>query len=280
LSATVDGIKVTEAMALNMQMGRTRRAPRELDLVIYYQCIIKIITQELRSPWEDDFPNIWIHAHESVVKQHPAYPSAKAGDPDAALDSIIATIDHQTEQKLDEFRSEKKSLIISVHAEEAIGVNAIPGGMADIFSAILNWETEALVVQENVVNHTGAGGFARMAKQAFFAGDIIAGRNYLSVDAFIGHGGTIANLRGNIMQQGGAVIRGFVLTGKDFSAQLSLEPDQLNKLREQHGHIESWWRERFRFGFESLATSEVRYLITTPSSETIRTRIEAVGIPN
>ncbi len=52
------------------------------------------------------------------------------------------------------------------------------------------------VVQTTIVSHAGASGFARLARQATFDGDIGAGVDYLVWDDFIGQGGTLANLRG------------------------------------------------------------------------------------
>ena len=103
-----------------------------------------------------------------------------------------------------------------------MGKNAIPEVMADVLSAALGWPSEPDVVQANVVNHTGADGFSRMTLQAVFAGDIVAGCNYVMVDYFIGQGGTVTNLRGHIENLGGHVLAATVLTGKPFSAKLSL----------------------------------------------------------
>lgn len=165
-------------------------------------------------------------------------------------------------------------VLVSVHAEEQVGVNAIPEVMADVLAGILDWEVEHQVVQANVVNHTGANGFARMARQAFFAGTIDPRRMYIVVDDFIGQGGTIANLRGHIEDQGGIVLAATVLTGKAFSAQLHQEPDQLHILRTKHGQLEEWWRGRFGFASDALTASETRYLTRTEASERIRTCIE------
>jgi hypothetical protein len=231
-----------------------------------------------RHPWQDGFPDVWIFASESTVKQHPAYKAAKAGDVDAALDLVLATLNDDAIVSLLEFGELSAPILVSVHAEEAVGVNAIPEVMADILAKILGWELEQFVVQANVVNHTGANGFARMARQAIFEGEITPGRNYLIVDDFIGQGGTIANLRGHIMEQGGSVIGATVLTGKAYSAILALDSGTLNALRDQHGQIEEWWKERFGFGYDCLTASEARYLIKTPESERIRARIEESDI--
>lgn len=94
------------------------------------------------------------------------------------------------------------------------------------------------------------------------------------VDDFIGQGGTIANLRGHIHQQGGIVLCATTLTGKPHSALLHQSQDRLIELRSKHGQLEEWWKERFGFGFECLTASETRYLINTATSEKIRAGIE------
>lgn len=231
-------------------------------------------TRPYRSPWNSDFPSISIHSPESAVKQHMDYPAAKAGNVDSAWSLVVDTWSDDAIVDLVELGSEMDPILISVHAEEAVGVNAIPEVLAEALAGVLKWEVERDVVQANVVNHTGAGGFARMARQAVFEGTVIQGRNYVIVDDFIGQGGTIANLRGHIIEQGGIVIGATVLTGKDFSAILKLENDRLIELRARHGQIEDWWQERFGFGFDCLTASEARYLINTKESTTICARIE------
>jgi hypothetical protein len=128
-------------------------------------------------------------------------------------------------------------------------------------------------VQANIVNHTGANGFIRMARQAIFEGEVTANCNYVIVDDFIGQGGTIANLRGHIQAGGGTVIGATVLTGKPFSALLALTTETLNELRSKHGQLEQWWTERFGFAFDCLTQSEARYLCNTKDVDTIRNRI-------
>ena len=143
-------------------------------------------TKPFRGPWANSFPNVWIHADESTVKKHSSYAQAKAGDIGAAVSLVAETINVEVVRQLEAFGTGKNPVLISVHAEEAIGVNAIPEVLADFLAYATNWELEELVVQANVVNHTGAGGFARLSRQAIFEGEIEHGRNYIIVDDFIG----------------------------------------------------------------------------------------------
>jgi hypothetical protein len=118
-----------------------------------------------------------------------------------------------------------------------------------------------------------------MARQAVFEGSVTPGTNYLIVDDFVGQGGTIANLRGHILSQGGKVVGATVLTGKPFSAKLAVSRSQLDELRRKHGQIEGWWQGRFGFDFECLTASEARYLINTETSQRIQERIEGSSGP-
>lgn len=234
------------------------------------------MVKPLRFPW-NGFPDALIHAQEDQVKGHVTYKAAKAGNYDAAIQLVLETMSDDVVMSLLDHFVESSPALVSVHAEESVGVNAIPEVMADILAHILGWDVERFVVQANVVNHTGADGFSRMARQALFSGDITAGRNYLIVDDFIGQGGTIANLRGHILAQGGQVLGATVLTGKHYSAKLAINTEQLHELRNKHGQIEKWWQERTGFDFECLTASEARYLFQTPTSERIRSRLDEIG---
>lgn len=234
------------------------------------------MNQVLRAAWPPEFPDVVIHSPESVVKKHLAYDAAKAGDVEAAIELINDTISDDAIESLIDIGNAWSPVLISVHAEERVGVNAIPEVMADYLGQILGWSVESDVVQANVVNHTGASGFSRLARQAFFSGSVRR-EVYVIVDDFIGQGGTIANLRGHIHQQGGIVLCATTLTGKPHSALLHQSQDRLIELRSKHGQLEEWWKERFGFGFECLTASETRYLINTATSEKIRAGIEGTA---
>ena len=126
-------------------------------------------------------------------------------------------------------------MLVSAHAYEREGFNAIPGALTKVLSEHLDVELNRIVVQTNVVSHTGADGYGRLARQAAFGGEIEPGRRYVMVDDFIGQGGTLANLRGWVEKQGGAVVGAVGLTGKAYSAKLNPSEEQLDELRQKHG---------------------------------------------
>ena len=232
--------------------------------------------QPVRFPW-DDFPDVLIHAPELFVKRHPSYSQAKAGDADASARLVLDTLSDDMTNRMGMEFGQDSPVLLPVLAEESAGVNPIPRVMAEILAYVLRWDLEKQVLQTNVVGHTGAGGFVRLANQALFSGVVGSGLNYVLIDDFIGQGGTLANLRGHILAQGGRVLGASVLTGKAHSAKLAPAASQLGELRRKHGTIEIWWRQRFGFGFDCLTASEARYLIQTPTSERIIERLDEAG---
>lgn len=202
------------------------------------------------------------------------YPASKSGDPDAAFVLVKELVSSAVIQELTDSYTGAKPILVSAHAVESNGVNAIPAALAELLEEKTGFESDIDVVQTNVVSHTGAGGMHRMAHQAMFDGTIITNRNYLLVDDFIGQGGTLANLRGYILDQGGHVIAATVLTGKPHSAKIGLEIETLQRLRDKHGQdLENWWLGKFGHGLDCLTESEARYLEKIESFESIRHRI-------
>ena len=232
-----------------------------------------------RDPW-DVFPAVVLLAPEPVVKKHPHYKAAKAGsiaEAAALVDALVDEAGFAAVRKLiDENCESGGPVLVSAHAYERENVNAIPEALATRLSERLEINSETAVVQANVVSHTGAGGYGRLARQARFEGGVESGREYVMVDDFIGQGGTLANLRGWIRKQGGKVVGAVALTGKPYSAKLKLSQEQLDELRQRHGKdLEKWWRGHFGHSFDCLTQSEARYLARSPDADTIRDRLAA-----
>lgn len=229
--------------------------------------------QPARYPW-DYFPDVLIHAPERLVKSHRSYAAAKAGNVDAAGQLVLEVISDDALDHMWRWFHRRAPILVSAHADEAEGVNAIPEALAWSISSVLEWRHEKNVTQRNKVFHTGADGFSRLQRQAIFSGVVKSGLNYVLVDDFIGQGGTLANLRGHILQQGGHVLGATALTGRDYSAKLAPTDEQTFELRSRHGHLEDWWRQRFGFGFDCLTASETRYLCRTAPSQRIVEQLE------
>ncbi len=229
-----------------------------------------------RAAWPAAFPAVLLHALERVVKGHPDYAAAKAGDALAAARLIEALADAPAIDALIQRYHGVGPILVPVYAVEAGGRNLIPRALAQYIGAVSGWRVDRQIVQANQVGRTGRDGYYRLAVQPLFDGPVQAGAAYLMVDDFLGQGATLANLRGHIVHHGGQVVGGSALTGKPQSAILALSPATLARLRAVHDQaLENWWREQFGFGFEQLTESEARYLIARTDAERIRAEILA-----
>jgi hypothetical protein len=166
------------------------------------------------------------------------------------------------------------AVLVPVHALESHGYNRIPAAFAQLLAEALGLEVETEIIQANVVNHTGASEWQRLASPPLFEGTVRPGARCLVVDDFVGQGGSLANLRGHIVRGGGCVIGAVCLTGRDDGRQLALESRTLDALRKKHGgEIEDWWRETCGYGFSALTESEGRSLLRVEDAHTIRAKL-------
>lgn len=225
-----------------------------------------------RYPW-GVFSDVLIIADPGVVQTHDSYKAAKSGDGVAAARLVREFLDAAAIDRVRQLIGSASPTLVSAHAEEELGRNAIPQAAAAWLGRCLELPVDDGIVQSNIVNHTKATGFARLARPALFDGQVVAGTVYLMVDDFIGQGGTLANLRGFLMSHGGNVIGAVALTGKPHSARLHLSDERLAALREKHESLEFWWESRFGYGFDRLTESEARYLAETADAQRIRDRI-------
>jgi hypothetical protein len=232
-----------------------------------------LIEKPFRATW-GDFPDVLIFAGESAVKRHPEYPAAKAGDIGSAKRLAADLISAEAIASVARLVAGRDAILLPVHALEAGGVNRVPAAMAELLGERMRLEVEEDIVQSNTAGHTGASGWARLARPAVFDGEVASGRGYVLVDDFVGQGGTLANLRGYVLSGGAEAIGAATLTGKGYSAKLALSPQSLHSLRDRYEtELESWWRQSFGYGFEELTESEARYLLRAENAHTIRDRI-------
>ena len=240
---------------------------------------LKAMKHPPRVPWRA-FADVVLLAGESQTKQRPEYAGAKTGDAAAAGDLVKALVGEAeivaVQRLISQVSESGEPVLACANAYEQHGYNAIPASLAELLSELLNVPFEATVLQANVVSHTGADGYGRLARQAAFEGKARKGLEYVMVDDFVGQGGTLANLRGWIEKQGGKVVGAVVLTGKPYSAKLTSSQEQLDELRQRHGpDFERWWKENFGHAFDCLTHSEARYLARSPDADTIRNRLAA-----
>ena len=239
---------------------------------------LKSTKQPPRAAWRD-FPDAFLLAPERETLSHPEYAAAKSGDAVAAarlVDALVNQVDLVKIRRFLDGREDDQPVLVSAHAYERDGYNAIPAALARLVSERAGIPYDTNIVQANIVGHTGADGYSRLARQATFDGEVTSGRTYIVVDDFIGQGGTLANLRGWVEKNGGTVIHAVGLTGKPYSAKLAPTKEQLHELKEKHGsELEKWWLEQFNHAYDCLTQSEARYLARSPDVDTIRNRLTA-----
>lgn len=223
-----------------------------------------------RTVWSDK-NDANIYAEIEKVKSHNNYDAAKAG---SFEDSVLLAHHFMNNKTIDTNLSALTSpIILPIMAEEKMGKNAIPLGMADVIREATGWNVSDSIYQTNKAGHTGATGWHRIATPAIFMGDVVKGAPYLVVDDFIGMGGTAANIKAFIENAGAKVIGYEMLTGKPESATLYLRNETLLALREKYENLESWFIENVGFGYEGLTESEARYILRTKSAERVRNQI-------
>lgn len=240
-----------------------------------------LLHQHLRRTAWGDFPDVVIHAEESLVKKHPRYAAAKTGDVYAAEEMVAETVTSNSLDQISVITNHSRPHLLAIHALETEAANTIPRVMAKTLSNLLGLPLAENIVQINRVSHTGSDGYHRLAFPALFAG-IVNQQEYFLVDDFIGQGGTLANLKGFIESCGAKVLGATTLTGKAYSAKLTLTEETLEALRRKHGsELEQWWHSTFGYGFERLTESEARYLLRGNDAHTISARlVAAIGKRN
>ncbi|GAB3404222.1 phosphoribosyltransferase [Massilia agilis] len=228
-----------------------------------------------RFPWEEGFPPVLVHAQKSEVTTHPWFAAARSGDVDAAALLVADTCCGQVVDRLAQLAGSEAPMLAGVHAQKRDGLNVLPDVLAQGLQQLLGWQVDTDIVQANIVEHVDDPAFVHLARQAVFDGTVEPGRAYVLVDDFIRQGGTLANLRGHIMRQGGRVLGATVLTGNASSAVLRPGAALLRELRDKHGSLENWWEENFGYRFDCFTAVEAGFVAAHRDSDHVRARIEA-----
>ena len=95
------------------------------------------ILKPTRTEW-GDFLDVLIHADESVVKKHPDYVAAKAGDVAAAKQLVADVLNPNAAARIREAIGGCRPFITPVFAEEKTGINRIPAVFAEVLGERLD----------------------------------------------------------------------------------------------------------------------------------------------
>ena len=89
-----------------------------------------------RVAWRD-FPDAVLLAAETATKRHPEYAAAKAGDAASATNLVDALVDDAgiaSVRRLLDIVEAVRPILVSAHAYEREGVNAIPAALARLLT--------------------------------------------------------------------------------------------------------------------------------------------------
>lgn len=165
-----------------------------------------------------DFPDVVISAPLGESSRHPDYAAAKTGDFEAAgriVDSVLTT---QSVDRLETQLNGRQATLVPVHAEEASGRNKIAVAAVVLLGDRMSLPTEDDITQASKVSRTGSPGLQRLARLPGFTGMVKTGENYVLLDDTLTQGGTFAQLKEYIEQNGGKVLGALALTSKQCSA--------------------------------------------------------------
>jgi len=221
------------------------------------------------------FPDVVVHSALRARNTHPSYAPAKSGDAFAAHALVEALLSREETERLAHLLAGRQPILLPITADEVAGFNAIPDAMAQVLALRLGLNGGAgQINQANKVGHTKADGWHRLVTPAAFSGDVIAGADYVLVDDHVGFGGTLANLRGFIEQNGGTVIGMTTLTETRDARQIAIRNQTLNMLYEKHGsELADFWNREFGHGLDCLTNIEGEYLCRVESVAVIKTRM-------
>lgn len=233
-----------------------------------------------RRGWEADFPDVVTAHRPGRLSAHADYDAAKAGDDAAAL---RVARDVVTPEFVEDVRAVlpegSKPLVVAVQSQEATGNNRIPRMAAEVLAQRLGLQVSEDIVQAAKVNRSAGDALHRLANQPPFTGKVEKGRDYVLIDDTLTQGGTLAQLKTHIEDNGGKVVLATALTGKDYSRKITLNSQSLADVRERFGSIEPWWRDQFGYGFEGLTESEARTILTLDKgrldADALRDRVAA-----
>ena len=222
-------------------------------------------------PWPSGFPEVVVHSSERERDAHPDYKAAKAGDSEAAFRLVRDLVKVECVEKLKALVGDQQAKLASVSAIESAGYNAIPEAMAVELQHLtgLPLETGELR-QSNRVFHTRTDAWHRFVTPAEFRGSVFQAP-YLLIDDHVGMGGTLANLRGYIEENGGRVVAMTTLSETRDARRIALTLDTLNMLNCMHGQeLGEFWREHVGFSLDCCTELEGAYLCRKRSADYIR----------
>lgn len=228
-----------------------------------------------RAPW-GDFPRVITNSSLGALSAEPEYAQAKSGDTAAALALADRFVTQATVEQVRTLIGDERPRMLPVLAMEEVGCNKLPLAFAIVLADRLGLEVETRVVQRERVGRTGMGADHRLAFSPTFDGPVAPGQAYVVLDDTLAMGGTIACLRGFVVNRGGRVLGAAVMTAYEGALSLPVKQGMLAAIALKHGSgMNEFWKETFGYGIDRLTQGEAGHLKAATSVDAIRNRIAA-----
>ncbi len=208
-----------------------------------------------------------LYRDDTVLKGHPHYRAAKAGNDAAAVRLVQDLAPPLYVETVRRFGA--GTIYAAPHAIEATGENAIPTVLATALAAAADGQVDADIVQENQVFHTGADPMERLNARSSFDGVVRLGAGYVLVDDVTTMGGTLADLAHHHWACNGRIIGAVVLVNAARSGRLVPDQQIVARLERRFGDV---IRDLFGIAPAALTAEEAGYLIGFRSADEIRSR--------
>jgi len=239
--------------------------------------------------WPPDFPAVTTlvsyidlrHSTDPAVKE--LYDRAKNREDREAAAGLINRL--MTSEGMEKIKSlgEKHAgaMVVSTHAVEGQGKNALPHALAEFIGKYGNLNVDEGIIQTDIVKRTGENSWYRFAHRPHFEGTVQAGREYILVDDVFSAGGTFSEMRQFIESNGGKVVDAVALANgaRSMNAQLAPAPGRALELEHKYGveSLQKFLKEEQLYGgnYKALTDAEARTLLGAPSLDEARDRIAA-----
>ncbi|MGO3699097.1 MULTISPECIES: phosphoribosyltransferase [Halomonas] len=217
------------------------------------------------------FPEGAKHFHcfndDNDIKQHPDYITAKAGNPDAALQLVEELALEFLASLNGEFPED--AIFVSPYAKEAAGDNAIPLMLSLLCAEVCGGTSETDIVQLQRVFHTGADPMERLISRPSFEGTVEQGGKYVLVDDVTSMGSTLAELANYLLMNGGNAIGSILLVNAGRSTNFRAVKKHIQLLEERFGDD---IKNIFGIQTSALTANEASYLVGFRTADEIRNR--------
>ena len=242
--------------------------------------------------WTENFPPVTSLVSYAALRHNPdpamraLYDRAKnREDREAAAELIHRLVRQEGVEKvvagIREFADRHPgAVLVSVHAIEGKGRNAIPFTLTNFIASQTDLEVDNTIVQSDIVSKTGVKStWYRLAHRTQFEGAVQAGKEYIMVDDAFSAGGTFSELRQHIEQGGGKVVDTITLANgaKSMNADLAVTKGHILEMERKFGveSLQDFLKEEALYdgNHRALTDAEARTLLGSPSLDEARDRM-------